>query len=205
MPVLTLYSRAIRMLLPQRQLALQLAIASFAIAIVQLAEPVLFGRVVDALAKGNAAFPIITLWAILGLGSVFASVVVSVYADRLAHSLRMAAMERAFERANTLPLSYHAAKGSSAVVRNILAGTDALFWVWLGALREQLTAIVGIVFLVPTAIQMDWRMALILAVLALAYTGLNILITRKTADGRELSQLRRQRPHDRHRVFALGE
>ena len=183
MPVLALYARAIRMLLPQRQVAMLLAIASFAIAIVQLAEPVLFGRVVDALAKGNAAFPIITLWAVLGLGSVFASVVVSVYADRLAHSLRMNAMQKAFERANTLPLSYHAAKGSSAVVRNILAGTDALFWLWLGALREQLTAIVGIVFLVPTAIHMDWRMAAILAALALSYTLLNTLIMRKTADG----------------------
>ena len=49
MPVLTLYARAIRMLLPQRQLAILLAIASFAIAIVQLAEPVLFGRIIDRL------------------------------------------------------------------------------------------------------------------------------------------------------------
>jgi ATP-binding cassette, subfamily B, beta-glucan exporter len=183
MSVFQLYARAIGMLTPQRRLAILLAIASFAIAIVQLAEPILFGRVVDALAKGNAAFSIIGLWAALGLGSVLASVVVSVYADRLAHTLRLAAMERAFERANTLPLSYHAAKGSSAVVRNILAGTDALFWLWLGALREQLTAIVGIVFLVPTAIHMDWRMAAILAALACAYTVLNLLIMRKTSSG----------------------
>ena len=122
-------------------------------------------------------------FAYLGIGSVLASVVVSVYADRLAHSRRMAAMQAAFERANTLPLSYHAAKGSSVVVRTILAGTDALFWLWLGALREQLTAIVGIAFLVPTAIHMDWRMAAILAALALCYTGLNLLIMRKTSDG----------------------
>ncbi len=183
MSVIHLYARAVKMLLPQRTIATWLALASFAIALVQLAEPVLFGRVVDALSKGGAAFPIIALWAALGLASVFASVVVSVYADRLAHSLRMAAMQKAFERANTLPLSYHAAKGSSAVVRNILSGTDALFWLWLGALREQLTAIVGIVFLVPTAIHMDWRMAAILAALALSYTLLNSLIIRKTSAG----------------------
>ena len=183
MTVLALYMRAVKMLAPQKHLAILLAVASFAIAIVQLAEPVLLGRVVDALSKGNDAFPIIALWAALGLGSVAASVIVSVYADRMAHSLRLAAMEKAFARANTLPLSYHAAKGSSAVVRNILAGTDSLFWLWLGALREQLTAIVGIVFLVPAAIHMDWRMAAILAALALAYTGLNLLIMRKTSDG----------------------
>jgi ATP-binding cassette, subfamily B, beta-glucan exporter len=183
MTVFSLYVRAVAMLSAQRSLALLLAIASFAIAIIQLAEPVLFGRVVDALSKGNVAFPIIALWAVLGLASVAASVIVSVYADRLAHTLRLKAMERAFERANTLPLSYHAARGSGAVVRNILSGTDSLFWLWLGALRDQLTAIVGIVFLVPTAIHMDWRMAAILGGLALAYTGLNMLIMRKTSDG----------------------
>ena len=183
MTVFSIYARAIRMLMPQRSLAILLAVASFAIAIVQLAEPVLFGRVVDALAKKETSFPIIIMWAALGLSSVFASVIVSVYADRLAHSRRLAAMEAAFERANTLPLSYHATKGSSAVVRNILSGTDALFWLWLGALREQLTAVVGIVFLVPTAIHMDWRMAVILAALAVSYTLLNLLIMRKTSDG----------------------
>jgi ATP-binding cassette, subfamily B, beta-glucan exporter len=183
MTVIALYRRSLAMLGPQRGIAIALAFASFAIAIIQLAEPVLFGRVVDALSKGDAAFSIIWLWATLGLLSVMASVVVSVYADRLAHSLRLEAMGKAFERANTLPLSYHAAKGSGAVVRNILAGTDALFWLWLGALRDQLTAVVGILFLVPTAIHMDWRMALILATLAIAYTALNLLVIRKTSTG----------------------
>ena len=183
MPVLAIYARAIRLLAPQRGLAIALSVASFAIAIVQLAEPVLFGRVFDALAKGEGAFPIIGAWAVIGLAGVAASVVVSVYADRLAHTRRLAAMQSAFERASTLPLSYHAAKGSSAVVRNILAGTDALFWLWLGALREQLTALVGIAFLVPTAIHMDWRMAVILAALAIAYTAMNLLIVRKTSSG----------------------
>ena len=183
MSVLSLYLRTIRMLAPQRMTAILLAIASFAIALVQLAEPVLFGRVVDVLAKGQVASGIITLWAALGLASVAASVIVSVYADRLAHTLRVVAMQRAFERANTLPLSYHAERGSAAVVRNILQGTDALFWLWLGALRDQLTALVGIVFLVPTAIHMDWRMAAILAALGLSYTLLNMLIMHKTSHG----------------------
>ena len=183
MPLSTIYARAIRLLGPERNLAIVLAVASFVIAIVQLAEPILFGRVFDALAKGTGAFPIIGLWAGIGLFGIAASVIVSVYADRLAHTRRLAAMQLAFERASTLPLSYHAAKGSSAVVRNILSGTDALFWLWLGALREQLTALAGILFLVPTAIHMDWRMALVLAALAVAYTGMNFLVMRKTDTG----------------------
>ena len=164
-------------------MAILLAVASTAIGLIQLAEPILFGRVIDALSKGEAAFPIIATWAALGLVSVAASVVVSVYADRLAHRRRLAAMAAAFERANTLPISYHAEKGSGAVVRNILSGTDALFSLWLGLLRDHLTAIVGIVFLVPTALAMDWRMALILGVLAAVYTVLNMIVIRKTSTG----------------------
>lgn len=183
MTIAEIYARAIGLLKPQQRLAITLAVASTAIGIVQLAEPILFGWVVDALSKGQAAFPIIALWAALGLFGIAASVVVSVYADRLAHRRRLAAMADAFERANNLPVAYHAEKGSGAVVRNILAGTDSLFSFWLGVLRDQLTAIVGIVLLVPTALAMDWRMALILAFLAVAYTGLNLLVMRKTSAG----------------------
>jgi ATP-binding cassette subfamily B protein len=92
-------------------------------------------------------------------------------------------MADAFERAMTLPQSYHAERGSGAVIRSIVQGTDSLFWLWLGAMREQLTAIAGIVLLVPTAIGMDIRMAAILAVLAVAYVVMNTFVMRKTKDG----------------------
>ena len=185
-PVLTLtqvYMRAIGLLASERTLAITLAAASIVIGLVQLAEPVLFGRVVDALSTGSAAFPLIALWAALGLFGIGASVVVAVIADRLAHRRRLAAMAEAFERAITLPLSYHAERGSGSVVRAIISGTDGLFWLWLSAMREQLTALTSILFLVPTAISMDWRMAIILAALAVAYVFMNLLVMRKTRTG----------------------
>ena len=183
MQLYRLYTRALGMLSAEWHLAVVLALASVAIGIVQLAEPVLFGRVVDALSKGDAAFPTIALWAALGLFGILASVVVAVYADRLAHRRHLAAMAQAFERAMTLPQGYHAERGSGAVIRSIVQGTDALFWLWLGAMREQLTAIAGIVLLVPTALGMDVRMAGILAVLAIAYVVMNAFVMRKTKDG----------------------
>ena len=93
-------------------------------------------------------------------------------------------MAAAFERAITLPISYHAERGTGAVVRTILAGTDALFSLWLAVLREQLTAIVSILLLIPTAIRLDPRMAGILALLAVAYLALNLLVIRKTRRAR---------------------
>lgn len=173
------------MLTAERGLALALAAASVAIGVVQLAEPVLFGRVVDTLSGGGAAFPYIALWALLGLFGIIAGAAVAVFADRLAHRRHLAAMAEAFERAMTLPAGYHAERGSAAVVRTILQGTDGLFWLWLGALREQLTAIVGILLLVPTAIRMDVRMASILGLLAAAYVVMNAVVIRKTRSGQE--------------------
>ncbi|HYD15608.1 MAG TPA: glucan ABC transporter ATP-binding protein/ permease [Hyphomicrobium sp.] len=183
MDLISLYRRALGMLAAERGLAILLAVASVAIGLVQLAEPILFGRVVDSLSRGEGAFPTIALWAALGLFGILASVVVAVYADRLAHRRHLAAMADAFERAMTLPQGYHADRGSGAVIRSIVQGTDSLFWLWLGAMREQLTAIAGILLLVPTAIGMDIRMAAILALLAVAYVVMNAVVMRKTKEG----------------------
>lgn len=185
-PVLTLtqiYTRVLGNLASERGLAIALASASVVIGVIQLAEPILFGRVVDALSTGSGAFPLIGLWAALGLFGIGASVVVAVIADRLAHRRRLAVMADAFERAITLPLSYHADRGSGAVVRAINSGADSMFWLWLSAMREQLTAITSILLLVPTAISIDWRMALILATLAVSYVFMNLLVMRKTRAG----------------------
>ena len=183
MSPLQVYARALAMLAPERSVVAILLVGSIAVAGVQLAEPILFGRVVDSLSKGTDTLPLIGLWAALGLFGILASVLVAVLSDRLAHRRRLGAMGDAFERAITLPVSYHAERGSGAVVRTILAGSESLFWQWLSALREQLTALIGIIFLVPTAIAMDPRMAAILGALAIAYTLLNMLAVRKTSTG----------------------
>jgi ATP-binding cassette subfamily B protein len=177
------YRRALGLLAEEHALTVWVAASGIAVAMVQLAEPVLFGRVVDALSRGQEAFPIIGLWAALGLLGIVASVIVSIAADRLAHRRRLTALGQAFERAIILPISYHAEKGSGSVIRTILAGSDNLFWNWLSFLREQLTALVGILILVPTAIAMNTVMALILAALAGVYLFLNILVVRKTSEG----------------------
>ncbi len=183
MTAVEVYKRTLALLASERMLTGWLTLAGVVIAIVQVFEPKLYGWMVDELAKGQGAFWIIGVWAALGLGSILASVVVAVAADRLVHRRRLAAMSLAFERAIGLPIAYHAEKGSGAVVRTILSGTDALFWLWLSFMREQLTAIVGILFLIPVALNMNVIMTCILGVLALVYLLLNTLVVRRTSDG----------------------
>jgi ATP-binding cassette subfamily B protein len=177
------YKRALRLLLVERMRASWVIVCGVALGAVPIAEQVLLARVVDTLALGQGAFPIIGLWALVGLVGIFAGVVVAVMADRLAHRRRLAALGQAFEHAIILPISYHAEKGSGAVVRTILAGTDALFWNWLSFLREQFVALIGILVLVPTALYMNPTMSLILGALAVAYVAANVLVALKTSTG----------------------
>jgi len=183
MSIWDIYKRALAMLVAERSQTFWVVVAGVALGIVPIAEQVLLARVVDALALGQGAFPIIGLWALVGLVGIVASVIVAVMADRLAHRRRLAALGQAFEHAIILPISYHAEKGSGAVVRTILAGTDALFWNWLSFLREQFVALIGILVLVPTAIYMNATMALILLALAIIYVLSNIVVARKTSTG----------------------
>ena len=178
-----IYMRAIGLLSSEKYLATALATAEIVIAAIQLAEPILFGRVVDALSKGQNAFGYIGLWALLGLLAVVSGVIASINSDRLAHRQKLAHLARVFETAIALPQSAHASRGSGATIRTILSGTTALFWLWLGAMREQLTALFGIILLIPTAISMDVRMAAILLALAAAYTLMNVLVMRRTSSG----------------------
>lgn len=183
MKLISVYFRAIAQLASEWWLAAGLTFANVAIGIVQLAEPILFGKVVDALAQGTPVFKLISLWAVVGIFGIVTGVTVAVASDRLAHRQRLAAMSRAFERTLTLPISYLAERGTGATVRTIVAGTDALFATWLTFMREQLSAIVSVLCLVPTAIYMDWRLASLLAVLAVIYTILNVTVVYRTSDG----------------------
>src|SRR5436190_21925892 len=151
MSIWEIYKRALAMLVVERRQTVIVVPSGIALGIVPIGEQVLRARVVDALALGQGAFPIIGLWALVGFIGIVAGVIVAVMADRLAHRHRLAALGQAFEHPTVLPLSYHAEHGSGAVVRTILAGTDALFWNWLSFLRAQFVAFVALIVLLPTA------------------------------------------------------
>lgn len=196
MPIMSVYFRALGFLAPEKWLTVMLVAAGGCVAMILVYEQILFGQVVDVLAKRGDATPLIMLWAGLGLISIVAGVAVAVAADRLAHRQRLAAMRSAFERSITMPISYHAEMGTGALVRTIVAGADTLFSTWLGFLREQTTAAIGILFLVPTAIFMNWRLAAVLGILAVIYAILNAIVVYRTSDG--------QAAVERHHISVAG-
>lgn len=187
-----MYARALSALSSEGWKAIVLIIASIVIGLVQLAEPILFGRVVDALSRYSEAMPLIGIWAGLGLFGILASVFVAVSADRMAHRQRLAILNRAFDRAITLPISFHARRGSGAVIRTLLAGADAHFSLWLTFMREHLVALVSVIFLIPTAISMDYRLAVILAILAVLFFVLNVIVVQQTSIGQKAVEVHHQ-------------
>ncbi len=182
MAVLRLYVRVLGLLAPERWLAIALAVANLALAGVYFAEPVLFGKVVDSLAKpeGGSTTGLIALWALVGFGGVVASVWVSLHSDRLAHRRRLAAIGQFFEHAVALPLSFHGEQHTNRLSRVMYAGVGNLFGLWLGFFREHLATALSILVMVPMALVINWKLALLMIGLMAAFVLFNATAVKRT-------------------------
>src|ERR1700677_4125285 len=119
MKLLRLYARVLGRLGPDRPLGVLHAAANVLLAIAAFAQPILFGRIVDALymsgAPGSSGTPggpsavarLVATWAAFGLFTIGAGVVVALHADRLAHRRRLAVIADYFEHALRLPAGLH--------------------------------------------------------------------------------------------------
>jgi len=183
MPLLRIYLRVLGLLVPEKTMAATLALANLALAGVFFLEPWLFGRVVDALADNGShrAWHYIGLWAGVGLGGVIASVWVSLHADRLAHRRRLAAIAQFFEHAVALPLAFHGQHHTGRLLRIMYAGTSNLFVLWLGLFREHLATLLSIIVMIPLALQINWKLALLMILLMVSFATFNAIAMRKTS------------------------
>jgi ATP-binding cassette, subfamily B, beta-glucan exporter len=189
MNFLRLYGRVLELLGPESQLGWLLASANVALAAAQFAEPVLFGRIIDALAGAQAKgrppqslelLPLLGAWAGFGIFSIACGVLVALHADRLAHRRRQAALSDYFEHVLQLPLAYHGTVHSGRLMKVMLAGTDALWNLWLAFFRENLAAFVSVLVLLPLALVFNWRLAILLIALCAAFAVLTALVVGKT-------------------------
>ena len=184
MPLLRLYTRVLDMLGKEARLAWILAAANLLLAMSQFAEPVLFGRIVDALsgksAPGTSAWPLLGAWAAFGLFTILASAWVALQADRLSHRQRQAVLTGYFEHILQLPMTFHTGTHSGKLMKVILNGTDALWRLWLGFFREHFAAILSVVVLLPLSLYLNWRLAILLFLLCVVFTVLTTFVVRKT-------------------------
>ena len=184
-----LYSRVLGLLGSEARLGWLLALANVALAAAQFAEPVLFGRIIDALVRAQTAAsapsfadltPLLAAWVAFGLFTIGCSVLVALHADRLSHRRRQAVLTSYFEHVLQLPLSFHGSTHSGRLMKVMLAGVDALWGLWLSFFREHLAAFVALFVLLPLSLLVNWRLASLLVILCVVFTALTTLVIRTT-------------------------
>ncbi len=183
-----LYLRVLALLRPEAALAVTLAVANIALAVAQFAEPVLFGRIVDALSgplpaglgpAARALAPVVGTWVAFGLFIILAGALVAWFADRLAHRRRNLMLADFFEHVLQLPLAYHSGAHSGRQMKIMLTGTDTLWWLWVSFFREHFAAFVFICVLLPATLILNWRLALPLFALCIGFTVLTLVVMRR--------------------------
>ncbi|HEV2900978.1 MAG TPA: glucan ABC transporter ATP-binding protein/ permease [Pseudaminobacter sp.] len=183
MSLLEVYWRALRYLAADKQRVIFICAANVVLAIVTIAEPILFGRIIDAISDKSEVVSTLVLWAGLGAFNIVSYVLVARGADRLAHARRAGVLCESFERVIAMPLSWHHQRGTSNALHTLLRAVETLFSLWLEFMRQHLTTAVALILLVPTAISLDVRMSIVLLTLGVLYVAIGRLVMNKTKDG----------------------
>jgi glucan exporter ATP-binding protein len=189
MKIVRLYVRVLASLGSEGRLAWALAVANVALASAQFAEPVLLGRIIDALtgAQTRGVKPswselgsLLAAWTGFGIFTIICGTLIALYADRLAHRRRHVVLTSYFEHVLQLPLSYHGNTHSGRLMKVMLEGTDALWGLWVGFLRDHMSSFVSLLVLLPMSLFINWRLASLLIVLCIVFAALTALIVHKT-------------------------
>ncbi|WP_320201134.1 glucan ABC transporter ATP-binding protein/ permease [Agrobacterium sp. rho-13.3] len=177
------YTRALRYLANNKWRVAIVVLANVILAAITIAEPILFGRIIDAISSGSDATNILILWAAFGVFNTIAYVAVAREADRLAHGRRASLLTEAFGRIISMPLSWHHQRGTSNALHTLLRASETLFGLWLEFMRTHLATFVAILLLIPTAIAMDLRLSLVLLALGTVYWFIGKWVMNRTKEG----------------------
>jgi ATP-binding cassette subfamily B protein len=183
MSLTAIYLRSLAYLAARRSAVGLIVFANIVLAAISVAEPIVFGRIVDAISSNGSTGEVMAAWIGFALFSTVASVLVARQADRLAHSTRATVLERSYGRLLAMPLSWHARNGSSNVLHTLLRASDTLFGLWLEFMRSHLATAVALLLLIPTAASMDLRLTAVLVALGGAYCLVQKMVMSKTRLG----------------------
>jgi glucan exporter ATP-binding protein len=177
------YARALQYLAVHKLRVSAIVVANIVLAVITIAEPILFGRIIDAITSKQTVTPMLLMWAALGVFNTIAFVLVAREADRLAHTRRSTLITEAFGRIISMPLSWHTQRGTSNALHTLLRACETLFGLWLEFMRQHLATAVALTLLVPTAFAMDVRLSLVLVVLGVLYVVVGKFVMTRTKEG----------------------
>lgn len=177
------YARALSYLSAYRLRVSLVVAANIVLAVITIAEPILFGRIIDAISSRESATPMLLAWAGFGVFNTIAFVLVAREADRLAHERRASLLTEAFGRIISMPLAWHNQRGTSNALHTLLRACETLFSLWLEFMRTHLATAVALALLIPTAFSMDYRLSVVLVVLGILYWIIGRIVMSRTKEG----------------------
>lgn len=177
---LNLLIRSFKLLIAEKKIVLTVICSSAIVAIMQVFEPVLFGRAINSISNQNFRLHYVVIWCVISCGSLLASLVISIFADRLSHRRRTACLAHFLEHFLGLPLSYHRKTSTGETMRIMISGCDSLFFLWLPLMREQMVNIVSLCVIFPIAIYLNSRLASMLLVILTIYFIVNVFVVWQT-------------------------
>lgn len=183
MSLFQVYVRALQYLAVYRLRVSSIVAANVVLAVITIAEPILFGRIIDAISSKRDVSSMLMMWAGFGIFNTIAFVLVAREADRLAHGRRATLLTEAFGRIISMPLSWHSQRGTSNALHTLLRACETLFSLWLEFMRQHLATAVALTLLVPTAFAMDVRLSIVLVVLGILYLLIGKAVMSRTKDG----------------------
>jgi ATP-binding cassette subfamily B protein len=189
MKFLRLYIRVLALLGREARLGWLLAVANLALAGATFMEPILFGRIVDALAnsQGRVAqlsmqnlMTLVGAWVGFALFAIVCGTLVALHADRLAHRQYQAVRTMFFEHVLQLPLSFYTGSHSGRLVKVMMTGTNTLWGLWLAFFREHFASLASLIVLLPLTLFINWRYGLLLIVLCAVFATLIAFVVGKS-------------------------
>ncbi|WP_420710135.1 glucan ABC transporter ATP-binding protein/ permease [Rhizobium sp. 'Codium 1'] len=181
--LLQVYFKALKYLTSYRLRVSLVVAANIVLAVITILEPILFGRIVDAISEKKDATGILIAWGCFGVFNTVAYVLVARQADRLAHGRRADLLTESFAKIISMPLSWHHQRGTSNALHTLLRAGETLFGLWLEFMRTHLATAVALTLLLPTAFSMDVRLTTVLVVLAILYVIIGRTVMGKTKEG----------------------
>ncbi|WP_455465533.1 glucan ABC transporter ATP-binding protein/ permease [Bartonella sp. B39] len=183
MSLFKIYARVLNYLSREKKTSVLICTANVVLAVITIAEPILFGHVIDSIAEKSDIVLTLTIWVCFGLSNIIAYVLVARGADRLAHRRRLTVLTESFERIIAMPLIWHQQRGTSNALHTLLRAIDSMSTIWLDFMRQHLSTFVALLALIPISFNMNWRLSTVLVVLAIIYLLIARLVMRKTKDG----------------------
>ena len=190
MDLLRIYARVLALLGPEARLGWLLALGNLALAAAQFAEPVLFGRIIDALAgtargrRPGAAVDHRRAGRRLGRRSACSPSRPASRSRCMPTGWRTAAATRCSPRISSTCCScrsrFHGGSHSGRLMKVMLSGTDALWSLWLDFFRDSFAATMMITVILPLSLLLNWRLGLTLMAVAAVFGVLTALVVAKT-------------------------